>query len=37
MVEKCCVIFVTSEDVLSAWQQINNPSIIKRDAIKTTE
>lgn len=33
----CCMVFYTSENVLSAWQQINNPSIAKHNAIKTTE
>lgn len=35
--EGCCTVFYTSENVLSAWQQINNPSITKHNAIKTAE
>lgn len=37
MAERCCVVFVISENMLAAWQQINNPSITKHNAIKTAE
>lgn len=33
----CCMVFFTSENVLSSWEQINDPSTTKHSAIKTTE